>query len=87
MNDAFTEFSQEIIKALKARGYCSVRIAPIDDKASNHSTIELIPEKSSEFQLDLVLLDSAEINNYVGQKSPMVRYIVNRAFLHVHSST
>lgn len=81
MNEVFTELTPEIIKALKDRGYHSVQISPIDDKDSNHSLIELIPVKTSEFQLDMILLDSSEIYNYIGQKSPMVKYVVNRAFL------
>lgn len=81
MNETFTELTPEIIKALKASGYNSVQISPIDDKDSNHSLIELIPVKTSEFQLDMILLDSSEIHNYTGHKSPMVKYVVNRAFL------
>ena len=81
MNDSYTELTPEIIKALKNRGYHSVQISPVDDKDSNHSLIELIPVLNTEFQLDLIPLDSGEIFNYIGQNSPMVRYIVNRAFL------
>ncbi len=81
MKDSYTELSPEIIKALKASGYNSVQIVPKDDKASNHTIIELIPVKTSEFQLDMILLDSCEIYNYIGKKSPMVKYVVNRAFL------
>jgi len=86
MNEAFTELTPEIIKALKASGYNSVQIAPKDDKSSNHSIIELIPLKTSEFQLDLIPLDSPEIYYYTGQRSPMVKYIINRAFLPVSTS-
>ena len=81
MNESFSEFTPEIIKALKSSGYNSVQIVPKDDKASNHSIIELIPVKTSEFQLDMILLDSCEIYNYIGKKSPMVKYVVNRVFL------
>ena len=87
MNEAYTEISLEIIKVLIARGYHSVRIVARDDKSGNHSTIELIPMRSSEFQLDLVLLDSPEILTYIGHNSPMVKFIVNRAFLPIHSSS
>lgn len=81
MKNSFTEISPEVIAILKAKGYTCVQMTPKDDKPNYHRTVELIPLKTLEHALDLVSLDSPEINDYVGHQSPMAQYVIDIKYL------
>ena len=80
MGNSYTEVTLEIIKSLKAKGFTSVQLV-VHDHSNIQAAIELVPGKRLDFEMDLVLLDSSEIHDYIDGQSPMVKYIINRDYL------
>ena len=77
----YTEVNLDIIHALKAQGFTSVQLVLRDPVNPSQALVELIPGKQTDFELDVIALDSREIHAYTNGDSPMTKYVVNQDYL------
>ncbi|MES3016634.1 MAG: hypothetical protein V4721_02595 [Bacteroidota bacterium] len=81
MLKSYMEVNQDIIQILKDRGYTSVEFVPQESTGSQQATVEVIPSRRKDFNLNVISLDSHEIGDYVGEASPMAKYIIDKKYL------
>jgi len=83
MLNSYTEVNRDIIEALKKQGFTSVEFVP-QGNAGTRATVELIPGRRLDFSLNVISLDSPEINHYIDGDSPMAKYIIDPDYLVDH---
>lgn len=81
MDRQYTEVDFEMIRRLQAKGFTSIRFELLDTGNPIKATVEIIPGKSNEIQLDTIALNSREIPDYFEKPSPMARYIIDSIYL------
>jgi hypothetical protein len=77
----YAEVNQHTIEQLKKQGFTSVQFALLDEGNPYQATIELIPDKGADFELDKVSLYSTEIHDYMDGHERMTRYIIDREYV------
>ncbi len=55
MAKTYIQVTHETIQVLKSNGFTSVRMVPLDRGNKELATIELIPDKQSDFELGRIL--------------------------------
>jgi len=81
MSKTYIEVTPETIEALKSNGFISVRMVLFDRENKEQATIELIPDKQSDFELGRILLDHQEIYDFIDGYSTMTKYIIDQEHL------
>ena len=81
MPKTYMQVTPETIEALKSNGFISVRMVPFDRENKEQATIELIPDKQSDFELGWILLNSKDIYDFIDGYSPMTKYIIDQKYL------
>ena len=79
----YAEVNQHTIDQLKTQGFTSVQFVLRDQGNPYQATIELIPDKCADFQLDKISLSSAEIYDYMDGHERMTRYVINRKYVNL----
>lgn len=77
----FTEVNQHTIHSLKKQGFTSVLLVLLENSNSYRATVEMIPVKNHESELDSISLNSNEIHDYVNGYSPMVEYVIDQKYV------
>lgn len=81
MSKQFIEMSLDMIRDLQAKGFTGIQFELLDTGNSTQATVEVIPCKSDNFQLDRIPLDSRETLDYFEKPSPMARYLISQRHL------
>lgn len=71
----------EIIQELKARGFTHVQFELRDSGSPTQAIVEVIPGKDLGFGLDVIPLNSREIEDYFSEVSPMASYLIDASHL------
>ena len=77
----YAQVNHHTIDQLKTHGFTSVQFVLLDQGNPYQATIELIPDKCADFQLDKISLYSTEIHDYMDGHERMTRYIIDREYL------
>ena len=77
----YAEVNQDTIHQLKTQGFRNVQFVLLEREDSYQATIELIPDKCADFELDKISLYSTEIHNYLISNKGMARYIIDEEYL------
>ena len=77
----YAEVNQDTIHQLKTQGFRNVQFVLRDQGNPYQATIELIPDKCADFELDKISLYSTEIHDYMDGHGRMTRYIIDREYL------
>ena len=76
----YAEVNQHTIDQLKTQGFRNVQFVLLEREDSYQATIELIPDKCADFELDKISLYSTEIHDYLISNKGMARYIIDREY-------
>ena len=76
----YAEVNQDTIHQLKTQGFRNVQFVLLNLGDPYQATIELIPDKCADFQLDKISLYSTEIQDYLISNKGMARYIIDREY-------
>ena len=77
----YADVNQHTIEQLKTQGFTSVQFVLLEREDSYQATIELIPDKCADFELDKISLYSTEIHDYLISNKGMARYIIDEEYL------
>jgi hypothetical protein len=77
----YAEVNQHTIDQLKTQGFRNVQFVLLEREDSYQATIELIPDKCADFELDKISLYSTEIHDYLISNKGMARYIIDEEYL------
>ena len=77
----YAEVNQDTIHQLKTQGFTSVQSVLLEREDSYQATIELIPDKCADFELDKISLYSTEIHDYLISNKGMAKYIIDEEYL------
>ena len=77
----YAEVNQHTIDQLKTQGFRNVQFVLLNLGDPYQATIEIIPDKGAEFELDKVSLYSTEIQDYIDGHERMTRYIIDREYV------
>lgn len=77
----FTEVNQHTIHFLKKQGFTSVLLVLLKNSNSYRATVEMIPVKDHESELNSISLYSNEILDYLNGYSPMAEYIIDQKYV------
>ncbi len=78
---AYTPFSTEIVQQLKNQGYKSVQLVLLDTCDKQQATVEMIPGKEDNSDMDRISIYSDEIGEYAGINSVMTRYVIDQTYI------
>ena len=77
----YADVNQHTIEQLKTQGFRNVQFVLLEREDSYQATIELIPDKCADFELDKISLYSTEIHDYLISNKGMARYIIDEEYL------
>lgn len=81
MEQQYTKVDLEMIQGLQAKGFTCIELELLDTGNAMQATVEVIPGKSVEFQLDRIPINRSKIRDYFGEASPMARYVIDPKYL------
>ena len=76
----YADVNQHTIEQLKTQGFTSVQFVLLNLGDPYQATIEIIPDKCADFELDKISLYSTEIHDYLISNKGMTRYIIDREY-------
>lgn len=79
----YAEVNQHTIEQLKKQGFTSVQFVLLNLGDPYQATIEIIPDKCADFELDKISLYSTEILDYMDGHERMTRYVINREYVNL----